>query len=107
MATIEVNHKVLRDVASAVSTYCDEQNREMQAADEEIKSLLSSGWLGADAQQFGSKWEGVDDNDSTAVKFRDSLKSFGETLTSCANGYQKAQEDTYNAALGLFRPFFW
>ena len=107
MATIEVNHKTLRDVASAITTYCTVQDKEMRSADSEIKSMLSTEWLGLDAQQFGSKWEGIDDNGSTAVKFRESLKKFGENLTACANLYQTAQEDTYNAANSLPKILNW
>ena len=107
MANIEVNHKTLRDVASAISTYCSAQDREMHLADTEVKSMLSAEWLGFDAQQFGKKWEDVDENGSTAVKFRDSLKKFGDGLTACANEYQTAQEDTYNAANRLPKYFYW
>ena len=107
MATIEVNHRTLRDVASAITAYCSAQDREMRSADAEIKSMLSSEWGGLDAQQFGGKWEGVDENGSTAVKFRESLKKFGENLTACANEYQTAQEDTYNAANWLPKYLYW
>ncbi|CDX04950.1 Type VII secretion system ESAT-6-like [Desulfitobacterium hafniense] len=107
MALIEVNHKVLRDVAAAITTYCSAQDKEMRAADSDIKSILSSDWIGLDAQEFGRKWEGVDANDSTTVKFRESLKSFGESLTACANEYQSAQEDAYNAANRLPKYLYW
>jgi len=107
MAVIEVNHKVLRDVAAAVTTYCNAQDREMRSADSDIKSMLSSDWLGFDAQEFGRKWEGVDDNNSTAVKFRESLKNFGESLTACANEYENAQTSTYNAANSLPKWLIW
>jgi len=98
MPIIEVNHKTLREVAAATTVYCDAQDREMRIADEDIKSMLSIGWLGLDAHEFENKWEGVDDNESIAVKFRDSIEMFGANLISCANAYQKAQEDTYNEA---------
>lgn len=103
MAFIEVNHKVLRDIAAAITTYCNAQDREMRSADSAVKSMLSSGWTGADAQEFGHKWEGIDDNDSTAVKFRESLKKFGECLTNCADLYRNAQADSYNEANRLDR----
>jgi len=107
MALIEVNHKTLRDVASAITTYCSAQDKEMKSADTEIKSMLTSDWLGQDAQEFGGKWEGVDENDSTAVKFRDSMKNFGENLTACANEYEKVQGDVYNKANGLPKYLYW
>ena len=101
MAQIEVNHKILRDVASAITTYCAVQDREMRLADSEVKSMLASHWSGLDAQAFGGKWEGVDENDSTAVKFRELLKNFGENLIACADEYEQAQADTYNDASRL------
>jgi uncharacterized protein YukE len=107
MAKIEVNHKTLREVASAISSYCSVQDREMRSADAEVKSMLSTEWLGLDAQQFGAKWEGVDENGSTSVKFRESLKNFAENLTACADEYQTAQEDAYNAASGLPKYLYW
>ena len=107
MAQIEVNHKTLRDIASAITTYCAAQDREMSSADTEIKSMLTSDWTGLDAQEFGGKWEGVDADDSTAVKFRKSLKSYGEALTACANEYQSAQEDAYNKANRLPKVLYW
>ena len=107
MALIEVNHKVLRDVAAAITTYCSAQDREMRSADTEIKAMLISDWIGLDAQEFGRKWSGVNTNDSTTIKFRDSLKNYGENLTACANEYQAAQEDAYNAANRLPKVLYW
>jgi len=107
MAVIEVNHKTLKDVASAITSYCSIQEREMRSADAEVKSMLSIEWLGFDAQQFGGKWEGVDEKDSTSARFIESLKKFSENLTACANEYQAAQEDVYNAANGLPKIFYW
>ena len=107
MAMIEVNHKVLRDVATAITTYCSAQDREMRTADTDIKSMLTSDWLGGDAQEFGKKWEDVDADNSTTVKFRESLKNFGENITACANEYEKAQVDAYNAANWLPKVLYW
>ncbi|MDR1157514.1 MAG: hypothetical protein LBK75_04310 [Oscillospiraceae bacterium] len=107
MALLKVNHKTLRDVASAVAAYCAVQDREMRSADADMKSVLTSDWLGLDAQEFGHKWEDVDANDSTTVKFRESLKNFGENLTACANEYESAQADAYNAAHRLPKYLYW
>ncbi len=107
MAVIEVNHKTLREVADAIKTYCSAQDREMRSADTEVKSMLSSEWVGLDAQQFGAKWEGVDENGGATVKFRESLKKFSEGLTACANEYQRAQEDSYNEAARLPKYLYW
>lgn len=107
MAYIEVNHKILRDVATAITTYCSAQDSEMRLADTEIKSMLTTDWLGLDAQEFGRKWEGIDDNNSTAVRMSESLKNFGENLSACANEYQAAQEDAYNMANWLPKYLYW
>ncbi|CDX04944.1 Hypothetical protein DPCES_5058 [Desulfitobacterium hafniense] len=80
MAVIEVNHKTLRDVAAAVTTYCSAQDREMRSTDTDVKSMLSTDWLGLDTQKLGHKWEGVDDKNSTTVKFRELLKSSAKAL---------------------------
>lgn len=107
MAMIEVNHKVLRDVASAITTYCTAQDREMSSADTEIKSMLTSDWLGPDALEFGKTWENVDSNDSTTVKFRETLKNFGESIATCASEYENAQGDAYNTANRLPKYLYW
>ena len=107
MALIEVNHRILREVSSAITTYCTKQDSEMRIADQDIKYMLSSGWLGPDAQEFGGKWEDVDSNDSTTVKFRESLKNFAESITACANEYQNAQIDAYTLANLLPKNLHW
>jgi len=98
MNTIEVNHRALREVAEAITTYCSKQDSEMHSADAHIKTMLANDWIGLDAEEFGHKWEGVDDSDSTAIKFRESLRGFGECLVACADEYEKAQADAYNEA---------
>lgn len=107
MAVIEVNHQVLRDVASAINSYCFKQDIAMKEADRDIKMMLSSDWVGEDATEFGNKWEGVDDSDSTAAKFRKSLRNFSEALEACANEYQTAQEDSYAEADKLPKILTW
>lgn len=107
MARIEVNHRVLRDVAGAFAAYCDAQDREMRSADADIKSMLSSGWIGPDAQEFGGKWEAVDAAGSVTVEFRNSLKKFVDGLNACATVYQTAQENAYNRASRLPRYLYW
>ena len=107
MAVVEVNHKVLKDVAGNIKTYCNTQDREMKSADAEIKSMLRSDWWGLDAQEFSSKWEGVDSKDSTASKLRDSLKNFSNCLEACADVYKRAQEDSYSEANRLPKWLHW
>lgn len=95
---IEVNHQVLKSVADAASTYCAAQKQEMISADQEIRSLLGSGWTGPDAQAFGMQWEGVDASDSAATLFYNAVKNYGEALQACAELYRDAQAKAYNRA---------
>lgn len=101
MAKIEVNHQKLRDAAAAITSYCAEQDAQMRNADSEVKSMLSASWTGADAMEFGGKWEGIDADDSTTVRFRKSLEDFAKALGACAAEYQTAQENAYNKAAWL------
>lgn len=107
MAQIEVNHKTLETAAQAVSDYCKAQERSMRSADSSIKDMLSTGWLGLDAQEFGGKWELVDEKDSVTKKFQESLMNFSEGLSACANEYKNAQTDIYNAANRLPKVLYW
>jgi len=96
MAAIEVNYKDLRELADAITAYCAVHDAQMAKMDTEVKSMLTPGaavgWLGPDAQEFGKKWTGVNDKNSTAARLRDSLSEFGEKLAHCAGEYQKIQE---------------
>jgi len=102
MALIEVNYKDLRELAGAITAHCAVHDAQMAKMDAEVKSMLTPGaavgWLGPDAQEFGKKWTGVTDKDSTASRFRDSLCEFGEKLTHCASEYQRTQEGVAEAA---------
>lgn len=103
MAIIEVNHNTLNEVAEAILTYCNTQNKEMKSAKSTVDTMLSSDWLGNDALEFQNKWNGVDATDSVTVQLRESLKSFAENIKACANEYKKAQENSYNEASRLPR----
>ncbi|MCL2082888.1 MAG: WXG100 family type VII secretion target [Oscillospiraceae bacterium] len=107
MALIEVNHSDLREVASAITKYCSAQKKEMNSVKSDIKDMLASGWKGPDAVGFGQKWDDVDSGDSTSVKFRESLKAFGEALDACAKEYESAQSKTYTAASWLPKYLVW
>lgn len=98
MALVEVNHQYIRDMANAIESYCDVQDREMGKADTAIKTMLSSDWIGQDALTFGGQWEGVDSSDSTSKRFKESLQNYSKALKSCADAYQTVQEDVYNLA---------
>lgn len=95
---IEVNHQNIKNLAATASKYCDTQKREMSSADTDIKSMLTSGWTGSDAQAFGAQWEKVDDSASTATQFYNAMKSYGEALEACAELYRDAQAKAYNRA---------
>jgi len=107
MAKIEVNHQFLRTLAEDIDAYCKLQNREMRTADSHVKTMLADSWQGQDALEFSSKWEEVDDADSTTVKFRENLQGFSEALVACADQYQRAQEDSYNQACRLPKYLYW
>ena len=107
MSTIKVNHKTLREVAEAIDKYCGAQNREMRAADIDIKAMLIADWIGLDAKEFREKWEGVDKKDSVTIKFRDALRALSDNLIACADEYRKAQAETYNAAFWLDKTIPW
>lgn len=101
MPLISVDHSFLIDTADNIKSYCDEQDKEMRAADSAIKAMLSKDWLGPDAVNFSAQWEQVDEESSVTVQFRKSLESFGEALRACANEYKTAQEDSYDEASRL------
>lgn len=101
MARIEVNHQTLRNVASAISSYCSEQEKQMKIADQSVKALTSSYWSGFDAEAYADKWKGVNTDGSAAYQFKKSLENFASILNACAESYRSAQEKTYNAACRL------
>jgi hypothetical protein len=103
MAYIEVDHSVLTEVAENIHSYCFSQDFQMRIADSEVKNMLVSDWIGADAQAFGGKWEAVDNKDSVAIKFRDSLKNYADCISACAKLYKTAQADSFNDANRLPR----
>ncbi|MCM1059914.1 MAG: hypothetical protein NC452_06435 [Eubacterium sp.] len=103
MAYIEVNHNTLNEVAEAILTYCDAQDKEMKSAKSTVEAMLLSDWLGSDASEFQNKWNDVDTSDSVTAKLRESLKSFAEIVKVCAVEYKRAQEDSYNEASRLPR----
>ena len=101
MAMIEVNHQALHTVAAAIGTYCSAQDREMRLADEKIKSMLATEWLGLDAMEFGGKWEAVDADGSKTVELREKLDFIRYIISTLANDYQNAQANAYDAAYHL------
>lgn len=107
MALIKVNHQTIRQIADAIDTYCQTQDREMRAADSAVKGFLGSGWAGMDADAFDGRWEDVDGSGSTAVKFQKNLDNYAKALRACADAYQRAQEDSYDEAARLPKYLTW
>jgi len=103
MAMIEVNRKQLTDVAAAINTYCETQDREMGHAETAVNSMLTTDWRGQDAQEFRLRWEGVNANGSVTVNFRTSLRNYANGLIASENAYRQAQENAVNAAGILMR----
>ena len=103
MALIEVNHQALHAMARAIDTYCEQQDKQMHAADSAVKDMLSSQWNGPDATEFGKSWEDVDSSGSMTVTFREALKKYSDALDACASIYRKTQEDIYNLSCTLPR----
>ena len=107
MAKIAINHQALRDFASEITAYCDEQDRQMRAADSEMKALFSRGYQGADALALKEKWDAANAPDSTATRFRESLKNYAAALNEAGETYRSAQESVYNSANRLPRYLYW
>lgn len=107
MSVIEVNHKSLRTVASAVNNYCSDQTAQMTVANAVVRTLLDAHWKGQDSVFFERRWKHVQDEKSTAERFKKTLKQFAKRLNACADVYQKAQEDAYNEANRLPKYFTW
>ena len=98
MFVINVNHQDLRSVATSIKTYCDAQEKEMNAGVPQVQSTIRTAWLGADADAFSQKWAEVNGPNSVAIKFLESLRDYATRLESCANEYENAQADSVNKA---------
>lgn len=107
MARIAVNHKNLCTVAQAIKTYCTQQDSYMSQADNAVQSMLSQGWQGDDALSFSERWNGVQNKDSTTIRFRDNLLQYAKALNASAEQYQKAQEAVYAQARRLPTDLCW
>jgi uncharacterized protein YukE len=106
MSAIQMNFNTLRRVAKAIDEYCSYQDAQMRQADFDIKSMLSTDWLGDDATAFSRNWEGVNSDNSEAVKFRNSLLKYCELLAVSANEYRTAQKSAQNEATRLQASLF-
>lgn len=107
MATIEVNHDELRELAEEISEFSTNMAKQMDAANTTVNQLLAGDWIGADAIEFNTMWQDVDSANSTYGKFKTSMKGYGEAIAACADVYQTVQEDVYNEANRLPKYCTW
>jgi len=94
MVVIDVRLSNLRDVAQLIINYCNTQDARMNTASQAISAMLTSDWHGADAQEFATRWGGVNAQGSEAVRFRESLMRYAEALFASAARYRDAQTTT-------------
>lgn len=98
MALIEVNHRILLNLAAAIDDYCKEQDTQFRTADAAVNNMLQHDYIGPDAMAFGAQWEKIDTEESDLIRFRESLKNYSGALRSCAKIYKDAQKRLYNRA---------
>lgn len=101
MARIEVNHATLRKVAQDITSYCDAQDAQMRRANQSVKALTTTYWVGLDSEAFDKKWAEIDGDSSVAHRFREALKGYAANLNACADAYREAQAKAYSAACRL------
>lgn len=94
---IKVNHSQFDKTADAIDSYTAKMKKQMNAADKNIKIMFSS-WNGTDAARFKTKWDTVNDKDSTYGKMKTSLENYSKFLRSAGNKYKKAQIDAVTRA---------
>ena len=102
---IQVNRETLNRLARDIRDYCSTQDNEMTLANNAVSNMLFNDWKGLDAVNFKLKWGEVNKTDSIAVKFRDSLKSYADSLDRCADIYKNTQVNIVNSAGLLMRHF--
>lgn len=99
---IKVNHSQFDKAAQAIDTYTGKMKTQMNSADQNMKNMFSS-WNGVDATSFKTKWDTVNDTDSTYGRMKKSLESYSKFLRTAGNKYKKAQADAINRANKLPR----
>jgi len=97
---IDVNYSEFEKAASAVERYVEKQKRAMSTANQVVTSLGAS-WEGQDFQQFQSKWNELDDHDSTAGALQKSLEDYTKTLRYVKDQYKNAQKKAIDMANSL------
>lgn len=97
MPNIEVNHGDLKKTAEEIRSYLEVQDQQMLMAKSAMNGLLAE-WQGEDAMKIGTQWEKVNDIDSSAIRFRKSLRNYADAIEQCANEYKNAQIKVLNKA---------
>jgi Uncharacterized protein conserved in bacteria len=97
---IEVDVREFERAASAVEQYIDRQKAMLRSANQTVAGLVA-GWRGEDYRQFQSKWQELEERDSTHSQLQKSLEDYAHTLRSTAELYKKAQQNALNRAGSL------
>lgn len=99
---IKVNHSQLNKTAQTIDDYVSKMTKQMNSANNEMKDLFSS-WKGIDASAYKTKWNTVNDSDSTYYNMKKSLSSYSKYLKYAGEKYKTAQADAINRANKLPR----
>ncbi len=97
MAFINVDHSKFASAASAIDTYVSSMKNNMSAANSEV-NVLSASWGGSDSSHFKTKWDEVDNDESTYHQMKKSLESYSDFLEYAAEKYKTAQTNAVNKA---------
>ncbi|MGY3715152.1 WXG100 family type VII secretion target [Sutcliffiella cohnii] len=94
---IEVKYTEFEVAATAIDTYVSRQKQKMSLATQEVHSL-SSGWKGKDFEQYRTKWQTLEDRDSTTYTLQKSLEDYAKTLRHVGDLYKNAQKKAIERA---------
>ena len=101
MALIKTDHSSLESAASKIDSFCKSLSSNIKTADQDVKGMLGTDWIGPDAESFRRKWELVDSKDRPCMIFKKDLEQTSEALKSAAKAYRAAQARAYNTAAFL------
>lgn len=94
---IKVDHSKLESAAKEIDTYNQKMTSKMGKADKAVTNMMST-WKGNDAKAFKTKWDTVNDKDSTYGMMKKSLDNYSKYLKDASSKYKKAQADAINRA---------
>lgn len=95
---IDVNHESLSSLASTVSSFRDNLERDTNRMDSSVIDSISS-WSGEDKDAFLSKWNMINDSGSNYANMLTYLQYYADNLNSASVRYRNAQADAINKAL--------